>query len=118
VTKPDTELTRQLESAGYKYWHDTTGFKQFTQHMFQKCIKDDIGKKFYINIWHYDQRTYGETTLPESLCIEVQFQTLEGDILDGGVVNVELNTNKFEVAEVYLENMWLVLGYDYYDKWE
>jgi hypothetical protein len=85
-----------------------------TDTLYQKCIKDKVGKKYYINIWWYPVNRYGETLLPESIQAEVQFTGYEGD----GTTDVLLFTKDLVKIEAKFEDIWNLLKFDYYERWE
>ncbi len=107
-----TPLQHELISRGYKR-HISERYRTFhmTDTLFQKLIKDDIGKKYYIDLWYFaGWQAFGQS-YPESIQAEVQFST---DGVTKECMNVTLfvkDTNKIE--EVF-ENMWvsLRLGYN------
>ena len=104
-----------LQSNGYTKGiskHYTT--YKTTDTLYQKCIKDSVGKKYYINIWWYPEKRYGETSLPESIQAEVQFTGHEYD----ETTDVLLFTKDLVKIETKFEEIWNLLKFDYYERWE
>ena len=81
---------------------------------FWKCIKDSVGKKYYINIWWYPEKWYAEVYIPESIQAEVQYTGYEED----GTTDVMLFTKDLVKIEAKFEDMWNLLKFDYYERWE
>ena len=90
------------------------GFKT-TKTLFQKLIKNDKGKKYYINLWYYAEGRYGYTNLPESIQAEVQFET---DGVTDECMDVTLFTKDVDKIEEVFENMWVTLNLGYCELWE
>jgi hypothetical protein len=85
-----------------------------TDTLYQKRITDSIGKKYYINIWWYSEKWYAETLSPESIQAEVQFTGYEDD----ETTDVLLFTKDLVKIEAKFEEMWNLLKFDYYERWE
>ena len=85
-----------------------------TDTLYQKRITDEIGKKYYINIWWYPEKYYGETHVPESIQAEVQFTGYEDD----ETTDVLLFTKDLVKIEAKFEEIWNLLKFDYYKRWE
>jgi hypothetical protein len=85
-----------------------------TDTLYQKCIKDGVGKKYYINIWWYPERQYGEALVTESIQAEVQYTGYEED----GTTDVMLFTKDLVKIEAKFEEIWNLLKFDYYERGE
>ena len=110
------ELQRDLISRGYKK-HVSESYKTFhmTDTLFQKHISDERGKKYYINLWYYAEGRHGQTSLPESIQAEVQFET---DGVTHNIMNVTLFTKDIDKIEEVFENMWVTLNLGYSELWK
>lgn len=110
-----TVLQQDLISRGYKK-HVSESYKTFhmTDTLFQKCITDEKGKKYFINLWYYTEGRYGHANLPESIQADVQFET---DGVTDENMNVVLFTQDVDKIEEVFENMWQKLGLNYYELW-
>lgn len=109
-------LEDKLVSRGYKK-HVSESYKTFhmTDTLFQKCITDEKGKKYYINLWYYAAGRHGQTALPESIQAEVQFET---DGVTHENMNVTLFTKDIDKIEEVFESMWKNLGLGYNELWK
>lgn len=106
-----TPLQHELISRGYKR-HISASYRTFhkTDTLFQKHIKDEIGKKYYINLWYYaEQRWFGEG-YPESIQAEVQFRT---DGVTQECMDVTLFVKDVNKIEEVFDNMWVTLRLGY-----
>lgn len=109
-------LTREaLLTAGYKPFKQKN-IKEFTNNFYQKRFDDGKGKRYFITIAEYDNRTYKDThpMLPEfSYSPDGQFEA------NGVTFNVEMLTPKsVEQMEAFFERMWVDMKCDYYEEWE
>lgn len=106
----------QLLSAGYKTFKSSIR-SQATQG-FQKRFDDDNGLKYYVTIWEYSNSEYKDQyakgTLPDfSYAPDVQFER------KGVVFNVEVllsQFNELEEVEAFVEELWVKMGCDYYER--
>ena len=91
---------------------------------FQKCISDDLGKKYYITIWHYNNsEQLGSDAVPkgDSYLADVQFRfesstcNLEfwGETLPNKWNTPIINLGDFED---FFEKAWITLKPEYYEK--
>lgn len=107
-------------------WIDV-GYKQHNQQtpnnsdfLLQKCIRDENGKKYFINVWvyeHYNKDYFSRVPVmhPVGFSPEVQFRK-EGDI----TTNIDLILNEDSTileVERHFEGLWFFLGRPYYEKW-
>lgn len=104
-----------LLSAGYKkYVSESTRTFKSTNTMYQKKVKDDVGVKYFINVYEYkfidrDNKKY------LSYQSEVQFNgELPEDSLVTNTIEVILFERNLTKVEATFENMWetLKLGYE------
>ena len=107
-------------------WLDA-GYKRYDNHAYknadfllQKRFDDSEGKKYYIDVWVYDNRcfevfTQNPSLPPWSYQPEVQFQRQEETTL-----NITFLMNKDSTIsdiEKEVEAIWVFLGKPYYSKW-
>lgn len=107
-----SNLTEQLIEAGYKK-HVAEFYKVFhsTDTLYQKRIDDERGKRYFINAWHYPK----DEVIPfEALQFEVQFD----GAMEDDVINVEISTNNYVLAEKEFDRIWKLMNYGYYELWD
>jgi len=125
-----TTLQDQLVSKGYKKWvSEATRKFKMTDTLYQKCITDEKGKKYFIDLYYYPEtkhyyyndlnengtvKTDNFVVLPESIQAEVQFT---GDGVTDEHMDVKLFTKDIDKIEEVFENMWVKLGLGYYELW-
>ena len=108
---------QQWLDAGYKRYNKD--YFNNADFLLQKCVKDDVGRKYFIDIWVYNHANteYFREGMPEiSFQPEVQIQGREP------VMNVTLlvtaTTLSVQGIESEFENLWKSLGCPYYEKYE
>lgn len=110
-----TILQEDLLSRGYKkHVSESNKIFKMTDTLFQKRISDEKGKKYFINLWYYAEGRHGQTSLPESIQADVQFET---DGVTDENMNVVLFTQDVDKIEEVFENMWVTLNLGYYELW-
>lgn len=114
-----------LEQNGYRYYEnafkrspDLTPAQDPYKGLYQKCIRDNQGKKYFINFHAWDfansfasDRNVGREV---SLQAEAQFTLPNGDN-----INVEyLSAQRRTLAEIeaWFENAWSFMGAQHYEK--
>lgn len=111
--------TQDWLDAGYRRY-DSRNVK-YADFLLQKRFDDTEGKKYYIDVWAYDNRQFefyrnNPALSPWSYQPEVQFQRQEEMTL-----NITFLMNKdstiFDI-EKEVEAMWVFLGKPHYEKWE
>ena len=109
---------KDIEKAGYKRFDYLPLFHEGATTFWQKRIVDDIGKKYFIDVYRYDfpEHPYTGDKIPTSYEFSMQF------CKDGDALNVELlsswNDKSIEEIEAFIEEMWTKLNLDYYEKWD
>lgn len=102
----------ELIAKGYKPFTQHN-LKEFTNSFWQKCVRDDRGKKYYITIAEYDNSKFPEIVKIAgafSYQPEVQFTS------HGITFNVDmLQPESILEMEHFFENMWNSLECDYYE---
>lgn len=111
MNEDTTPLQQYLIDAGYKkHVSDSNKLFNHTDTLFQKCIKDDKGKKYFINMWYYPEHSYGGIDLPEQIQGEVQFTLQDGEHLE--VISFYTDIAKIELQ---MEELWVKMGFGYYE---
>lgn len=107
-------------------WLDA-GYKRYNNHMYksadfllQKRFDDEIGKKYFIDIWVYEHfnKVYFSNNpglKPVSFQPEVQFQRGEDMTLDF-TLHMKQDSDIADV-EQQVEHLWVLLEKPYYEKW-
>lgn len=117
------ELLRKMINKTILEKNDYVEYKgnDFTdnQPLYQKCIKDELGKKYFINV-NWFSVDLGKEKKHEGWEIKVQFQNV---IID----NIEITKNatyfdlpegiKIEDIETLIEKDWRSLGKPYYERY-
>ena len=108
-------INQDLIDAGYKRWEPAPYEKEnCVTDLFQKCITDDVGKKYFINVKRWDFSIYSGR--PED---SNRFEaTVQFDRKDDITINLDILNPKSveEVEKVYAE-AWETGVYKYYEKW-
>ena len=104
--------------AGYRRYNQST--HNLSDFLLQKCIRDEQGKKYFINVWvyeHFNKEYFSRVPAmkPVSFSPEVQF-CKDGDF----TTNIDLilsEDNTVNAVEQYFESFWLFLERPYYEKY-
>jgi len=106
----------QLIAAGYRK-SKSPGSKQFTDILYQKRIDDTNGKKYFINIWEWDNREHKRRN-PELPMNDFSYQA-DAQMTDrhGSTFNMEmLSPESVERVEAFMESTWRLLECEYYEE--
>lgn len=106
---------QELLDAGYKRWNPSS-YTECCTDLFQKCVSDDYGKRYFINIFRWDFSRYerkGFETAPRYEA-EVQFTHKNGQTVDSTCYNGW----ELEDIEKYYADLWALGWFKYYEKWE
>lgn len=98
--------------AGYHRF-DPPPYENCISDMFQKCFRDDKGKKYFITVerWDYTPVARGRD-IPVSYNFVVQFVHK-----NGGTIDVSCFSGwDIESAEKYYEDMWNTGWFEYYEE--
>lgn len=109
----NVKLHEDLLSRGYKYWKNESNrtFKE-TDILYQKCIKDDIGKRYYIDIWYYPNKIWPNGQITKESCqIEAHFY----DVFSESLFSIKTDQS-IDAAEHLIERLWLSERCGYYEK--
>ena len=108
-------MTREeLINAGYTRFDPAPISNECVTDLYQKCVKDDIGKRYYINVNRWDFSYHGQTFNPIGFEANVQFRHKDtGEYAD----IVCLDGWSLADMEKFYENLWYTGMFRYYDKW-
>ena len=107
---------------GYKKF--TSNFKPHATFGLQKRFDDEVGKRYFINVWVYDNTTYMdryEGWSHWSFQPEVQFNTTLENTFDVTLHhknNEKWGVTPIEQVEEFFNVMWNITKCGYYEKWE
>lgn len=118
----NNQFEQDMIDAGYKTF--TSSFKQYAERGFQKCIRDDKGKRYYITIWHYKDTYTGSEK--DSYTADCQFRfDKEGkdsvcDVAFSGdaLPNEYRPVTTLQDIEDFFEKFWYLMKPDYYERWD
>jgi len=102
---------------GYKKFHSS--FKEYADYGLQKLIQDEVGKKYYITVWVYEnsKRSYFMKGMQEvSFAPEVQFRMHKEDGEELPTVDMEFilgNHSTIQEVEGTIELYWKGSGKPY-----
>lgn len=110
------------EAQGYKRFNTT--IKPLAVFGLQKRFDDEVGKRYFINVWVYDNTTYMdryEGWSRWSFQPEVQFNTTLENTFDVTLRhknNEKWGVTPIEQVEEFFNVMWNRMKCGYYEKWE
>lgn len=111
-------LTEQdFLDAGYKRYNQS---HRSSDYMLQKRIDDEVGKKYFIDVYVYDWRKYKDRnpSLQDfGFAPEVQFRGFDDDKMTANVSFIVNDNSTIAEIEKEFEDMWEYLGKVYYSKW-
>jgi len=110
--------------AGYRE-HKSKSYEtlKMTDTLLQKRIDDEIGKKFFIDVWVYDNKYYKETgKFPKdspdfSFQPEVQFYSKEDEPMFNCMCFMGDKQSVEDVEEFFAE-LWAKMNLGYYERFE
>lgn len=106
-------LTEQdFLDAGYKRYNQS---HRSSDYMLQKRIDDEVGKKYFINVYVYDWREYKDHP-SFSFAPEVQFPGFDDDKMTVNVSFIVNDNSTIKEIEKEFEGMWKYLGKPYYER--
>lgn len=105
---------------GYRRYNQPSPPSNLSDFLLQKCIRDEVGKKYFINVWvyeHFNKEYFSRVPAmkPVSFSPEVQF-CKDGDF----TTNIELILSEDSTVssiEQHFESFWLFLERPYYEKY-
>lgn len=108
-------MTREeLINAGYNRYDPAPISNECITDLYQKCVKDDIGKKYYINVNRWDFTPCGQKNNPIGYECNVQFRHKKtGEYTD----IVCLDGWSVADMEKYYADLWYTGMFRYYEKW-
>ena len=106
----------KILQAGYTEYPPSSIEYECVTRFFQKCFKDDVGKKYFIDIKRWDFPPHPNTghQIPTSYEFGVQFNTQDDKVMN---LNLFSTGWTIENAEAFVEEMWQKMNLRYYEKW-
>jgi hypothetical protein len=100
--------------AGYNRFDQVTHIKKYASFGLQKCIRDDLGKKYFITVYVYKMYdpNYGTIT---SFAPDAQFLNDESYAVNTEII-MHSSTSIQDVEDV-IEKLWIAVGQPYYSLW-
>jgi hypothetical protein len=96
------------------------GYKRFdgdylknASFLLQKRITDDIGTKYFINVYAYDWKNF--TAVKKDWGFQPEIQLTAGENRDKTVI-VSLIGFDIDGVEEHFENLWIIYGKPYYER--
>lgn len=104
-------------ASGYKRFNEVKHFKPYAEFGLQKCIRDELGKCYFITVYVYDNFNSIMDIGPRwSFAPDVQFC-----FEDKPTVNIELGTSgcNWSIASIeqQIHELWVFLGKPYYERY-
>lgn len=105
-----SELKTSLEKAGYKKFKNNGVFNPNAKLVYQKCIKDGTGKRYYLTGYFYEKAyVNGNIALEEGIQWEVQFTK------NGKTFEVIFCSNDIQEVEGFFNGVWVNMNAEYYE---
>ena len=102
----------ELLRAGYTQW-EPSPYKDCQTDLFEKCIKDEYGKRYFIHVERWDYTKFPRGIIHYTA--SVQFQLKDGNTTDIDL----LNGWTIEEMEEYYNKLWNTGWFKYYEVfWE
>lgn len=118
------DFCKSLESMGYKRFNIAPGSIDYGKYdfLYQKCMTDDIGKKYFVNIRFYSfvQHNYWHSDIPKWSCdayLYLKTFDLAKEDCEYGVAWITFECNSIEAVEQFAEKMFKNLNGCYYERW-
>lgn len=106
-------ITREsLLEHGYKAFTQKS-IKEYTDQHYQKCIRDERGKKYYITVSEWDNRQYQDRFKIDDFSYEPDVQFTDAN---GTTFNVEmLSPKSVGEMEKFFDSLWYAMCCEYYE---
>lgn len=108
-----------LVEHGYKIYPPNTIAYPHSDKLFQKCVKDDIGKKYFINIVEYKFYSNAINDTP-SMNTRYSIDTILYKAGTGTAeeeMTIKFNSDDIDYVENRIEELWEFTGKGYYEKY-
>ena len=103
-----------LIEKGFKEYPPTEFHSQYVEKFFQKCYKDKIGKKYFIDVLKYPEINIpGREIIPVSYEYSIQIRNRNGDAID----LLFHSSWKLEDVERYIEKLFKLRMFTYYERY-
>lgn len=103
-----------LIKAGYQRWQPSAIDNECVTDLFEKCIKDNVGKRYFIHIRRWDFSRYEPTPTPPRYEATVQFELNNGDTID---VEYLCGDWSIEDLEKFYADMWNLGWFKYHERY-
>lgn len=106
----------KILQAGYTEYDPSPIHGECVTKFFQKCVSDEVGKKYYIDIerWDFPPHPYTNKPIPTSYEFKVQLNTEDDRVMD---LTLFSHGWTIENAEAFVEEMWQKMNLKYYERW-
>lgn len=99
---------------GFREYPRTCFQSQYVEKFFQKCYKDEKGKKYFIDVLKYPEMCIpGRETIPASYEYSVQIRNKNGDAID----LLFHSSWKLKDVEKYMEKLFKNRMFEYYERY-
>lgn len=103
-----------LIEKGFKEYPPTEFHSQYVEKFFQKCYKDKIGKKYFIDVLKYPEINIpGREIVPVSYEYSIQIRNRNGDAID----LLFHSSWKLDDVERYIEKLFKLRMFTYYERY-
>lgn len=103
-----------LIEKGFKEYPRTDFYSPYVEKFFQKCYKDEIGKKYFIDVLKYPELNIpGREIVPVSYEYSIQIRNRNGDAID----LLFHSSWKLEDVERYIEKLFKLRMFTYYERY-
>lgn len=125
------KFKKELESRGYKYFDNDARLDHY-DYMYQKCFRDELGKRYFIDIRFYDFTKFYNFPQNWSCSAEVYFRDnkeLHSEKSDKNYfdkwesypenyTNVDIKFEDIDTLESFVQKLFWAMGFEYYEKYD
>jgi len=106
-----------LEAAGYKKWN--MGISAYAMFMYEKCVEDEIGKKYFIHVDVFDSYPNQEPGT-HNFSPQVQYRDEKDTVPTVNMSYLGRHPNDYTVEDIenFFDRAWLFMDKPYYERWE
>ena len=106
---------KELLDAGYKRYDPPSIHADCVTDLYQKCIKDDTGKRYFISIerWDFSRISHRASDTQPSFETTVQFTHKNGETVDITCYNGW----EIDQIEKFYDDLWKLGWFKYYEKY-
>ena len=125
-----SKFEEELKRRGYKYFKDETVSKSY-DYFYQKCFRDKIGRRYFIDVRFYDYAKYPNAVYKYSCDASVYFRDNKGlhseksdkNYFDKWEncpeisTNVKINLMDIGAVESFVQELFETMEFEYYDEY-